>query len=89
MLLTIHIMKFYNRGERLKVIAVIQIGFTYAIWQCVCIFSVLLYIYGCETWTLTLRGERKLRVFMVTPCINNIKYFIVQLMHSILQIVGY
>jgi len=28
-------------------------------------------------------------VFMVAPCINNIKYFIVQLMHSIIEIVEF
>ena len=26
--------------------------------------------------------------FVIAPCINNIKYFIVQLLHSIIQIVG-
>jgi hypothetical protein len=45
------------------VIAVMQSGFTYAVWCCVCILSVFLYIYGCETWRLTLREERRLRVF--------------------------
>ena len=43
--------------------AVIQSGFTCAVRRCVCILSVFLYIYGCETWTLTLREERRLRVF--------------------------
>ena len=43
-------------------------------------------LYGCETWSLTLREERRLRVnFMVTPCINNIQHFIFQLMHKTLK----
>jgi len=56
-------MIFYNRWERLKIIAVIQSGFTYAVWQCFYILSVFLYTYGWETWSLTLREERRLRVF--------------------------
>ena len=37
--------------------------FTYAVWQCVYILSVFLYTYRCESWSLTLREERRLRVF--------------------------
>jgi hypothetical protein len=47
----------------LKVITVIQSGFTYTVWQCAYILSVFLYTYGCETWSLTFREERRLRVF--------------------------
>jgi len=47
----------------LRIVAVIQSGFTYAVWQCVYILSVFLYTYGCETWSHTLREGRRLRVF--------------------------
>ena len=43
-----------------------MIYFVILIWCCGCIYRTIILtivLYGCETWSLTLRGERKLRVF--------------------------
>jgi hypothetical protein len=34
-----------------------------AFWQCLCCSTFPVVLYGCETWSLTLREERRLRVF--------------------------
>ena len=51
------------------------------------------YIYGPEATAICIKmyanikqqnSHKQLAVFMVAPCINNIKYFIVQLINSII-----
>ena len=47
----------------MKKITVRSRGFTYAVWQLCLYFASILYICGCETWSLTLREEHRLRMF--------------------------
>jgi hypothetical protein len=59
----IHGYSRYSRVGDLPVLHYKYIISIYKVFMSVCLTIILPVLYGCETWSLTLREERRLRVF--------------------------